>query len=235
MLRTALFRSRQFDAINLATLLLYGALTAASYLVVLQCELRLGYTAAAAGAALIPESAVFLLVSPLVGGIVAKVGTRGPMTAGILIVAAGLCWLSTARPGEEYAQSILPGALLLGLGIGLTVAPLTASVLAAVEDADLGEAAAINDAASRVGGVVVVALVPALLRAGDSHTLTQPLATGFQTAMLVMAALSAAAALISALFVDRSRPLLPRISAASPRVQACAISQPAVATPQPVL
>ena len=235
MLRTALFRSRQFDAINLATLLLYGALTAASYLVVLQCELRLGYTAAAAGAALIPESAVFLLVSPLVGGIVAKVGTRGPMTTGILIVAAGLCWLSTARPGEEYAQSILPGALLLGLGIGLTVAPLTASVLAAVEDADLGEAAAINDAASRVGGVVMVALVPALLRAGDSHTLTQPLATGFQTAMLVMAALSVAAALISALFVDRSRPLLPRISAASPRVQACAISQPAVSTPQPVL
>ena len=235
MLRTALFRSRQFDAINLATLLLYGALTAASYLVVLQCELRLGYTAAAAGAALIPESAVFLLVSPLVGGIVAKVGARGPMTAGIVIVAAGLCWLSTARPGEGYAQSILPGAVLWGLGIGLTVVPLTAGVLAAVEDADLGEAAAINDAASRVGGVVVVALVPALLGAGDSRTLVQPLASGFQTAMLVLAGLCAAAALISALFVDRCRPLLPRISVASPQVHACAISQPAVATPRPVL
>src|SRR3954453_15869516 len=79
MLRTVLFRSRQFDAINAATLLLYGALAAASYLVVLQCELQLGYSATRAGAPLIPESAVFLLVSPFVGGLVARVGIRWPM------------------------------------------------------------------------------------------------------------------------------------------------------------
>ncbi len=97
MLRTALFRSRQFDAINAATLLFYGALAAASYLVVLQCELRLGYSATEAGAALIPESAVFLLVSPLVGGLVARVGTRWPMAAGILLVAGGFGWLSAAH------------------------------------------------------------------------------------------------------------------------------------------
>ena len=174
MLRTALFRSRQFDAINAATLLFYGALAAASYLVVLQCELRLGYSATAAGAALIPESAVFLLVSPLVGGLVARVGTRWPMAAGILIVAGGFCWLSAARPGDAYAQAILPGAILWGLGIGLAVAPLTAGVLAAVDDSDLGEASAINDAASRVGGVVMVALVPALLGAGGAHSLGRP-------------------------------------------------------------
>ncbi|HVU92368.1 MAG TPA: MFS transporter, partial [Jatrophihabitans sp.] len=94
MLRVALFRSRQFDAINAATLLLYGALAAASYLVVLQCELRLGYSATAAGAALIPESAVFLVVSPLVGGLVARVGVRWPMAVGILLVAGGFAALS---------------------------------------------------------------------------------------------------------------------------------------------
>ena len=176
MLRTALFRSRQFDAINWATLLFYGALAAASYLVVLQCELRLGYSATEAGAALIPESAVFLLVSPLVGGLVARVGTRWPMAAGILIVAGGFGWLSTAQPGSPYAQAILPGAILWGLGIGLAVAPLTAGVLAAVDDSDLGEASAINDAASRVGGVVLVALVPALLGAGSAGGLGRPLA-----------------------------------------------------------
>ena len=135
--------------------------------VVLQCELRLGYSATEAGAALIPESVVFLLVSPFVGGLVARVGTRWPMAAGILVVAVGFGWLSTARPGDTYAQAILPGALLWGLGIGLTVAPLTAGVLAAVDDADLGEASAINDAASRVGGVVMVALVPVLLGVGS--------------------------------------------------------------------
>ncbi len=225
MLRTGLFRSRQFDAINAATLLFYGALAAASYLVVLECELRLGYSATEAGAALIPESVVFLLVSPFVGGLVAKVGTRWPMAAGILVVAAGFCWLSSAQPGDPYAEAILPGALLWGLGIGLAVAPLTAGVLAAVDDVDLGEASAINDAASRVGGVVMVALVPALLGAGAAHSLSQPLADGYQTAMLVMAALSVAAALITVLFVSHGRSLAAQFPAASPRVAACALPE----------
>ena len=117
MLRTALFRSRQFDAINAATLLFYGALAAASYLVVLQCQLQLGLQRhRRPGAALIPESAVFLLVSPFVGGLVARVGTRWPMAAGILVVAAGFAWLSAARARRPYVQAILPGAILWGLG-----------------------------------------------------------------------------------------------------------------------
>lgn len=226
MLRTELFRSRQFNAINVATVLFYGALAAASYLLVLQCELQLGYSATAAGAALIPESAVFLLVSPLVGGLVARVGTRWPMAAGILIVAAGFCWLSAASPGEPYVEAILPGAILWGLGIGLTVAPLTAGVLAAVDDTDLGEASAINDAASRVGGVVLVALVPVLLGAGSSRSLAQPLAANFQTAMLVMAGLSVVAAVVTVLFVSRGRAVMPQLPVATPRIHGCAAPEP---------
>ncbi|MFC6157303.1 MFS transporter [Kribbella jiaozuonensis] len=222
MLRTALFRIRQFVAINAATILFYGALSAASYLVVLQCQLRLGYSATEAGAALIPESAVFLLVSPFVGGLVARVGTRWPMAIGILIVAAGFAWLSAAEPGQSYAQAILPGALLWGLGIGLTVAPLTAGVLAAVDDADLGEASAINDAASRVGGVVLIALVPLLLGVGGSNELAGPLANRYQTAMLVMAALSVVAAVITLVFVASGRPATTRLPA-TPRVHGCAV------------
>ncbi|HEV7653525.1 MAG TPA: MFS transporter [Mycobacteriales bacterium] len=228
MLRTALFRSRQFDAINLATVLFYGALAAAGYLVVLQCELRLGYSASAAGAALIPESAVFLLVSPLVGGLVARFGTRWPMTAGILVVAAGFGLLSTASPGQPYVQAILPGALLWGLGIGLTVAPLTAGVLAAVDDSDLGEASAINDAASRFGGVVLIALVPVLLGVGGSRDLAQPLADNYRTAMLVMTGLSVLSAVIAALFVSGGGAALP-LAAATPRIHGCAAPQPAAA------
>ncbi|GAA1121775.1 MFS transporter [Kribbella jejuensis] len=222
MLRTALFRIRQFVAINAATILFYGALSAASYLVVLQCQLRLGYSATEAGAALIPESAVFLVVSPFVGGLVARVGIRWPMAAGILIVAGGFAWLSAASPGESYVQAILPGALLWGLGIGLTVAPLTAGVLAAVDDADLGEASAINDAASRVGGVVLIALVPALLGVGGSNDLVEPLARRYQTAMLVMAGLSVIAALITFTYVARGRPSATRLPA-TPRVHGCAV------------
>jgi EmrB/QacA subfamily drug resistance transporter len=222
MLRTALFRIRQFVAINAATILFYGALSAAGYLVVLQCQLRLGYSATEAGAALIPESAVFLLVSPFVGGLVARVGTRWPMAIGILIVAAGFAWLSAAQPGQSYVQAILPGALLWGLGIGLTVAPLTAGVLAAVDDADLGEASAINDAASRVGGVVLIALVPLLLGVGGSNELAGPLANRYRTAMLVMAALSVVAAVITMVFVASGRPAASRLPA-TPRVHGCAV------------
>ncbi|MGY2874344.1 EmrB/QacA subfamily drug resistance transporter [Marmoricola sp. URHA0025 HA25] len=227
MLRTTLFRSRQFDAINIATVLLYGALAAASYLIVLECELRLGYTATAAGAALIPESVVFLLVSPLVGGLVARVGTRVPMAVGILLVSGGFAWLSTAEPGTSYAQTILPGAILWGLGIGLTVAPLTAGVLAAVDDSDLGEATAINDAASRVGGVVMIALVPVLLGAGGARDLTESL-SHYPTAMLVMSGLCLAAAVVTVLFVSHGRVPIPQLPTATPRVSACALPVPAV-------
>ena len=222
MLRTALFRIRQFVAINAATVLFYGALSAASYLVVLQCQLQLGYSATEAGAALIPESVVFLLVSPFAGALVARVGVRWPMAAGILIVAGGFAWLSAASPGESYLSAILPGALLWGLGIGLTVAPLTAGVLAAVDDADLGEASAINDAASRVGGVVLIALVPALLGVGGSDDLVQPLGHRYQTAMLVMAALSVVAAVITLGYVARGRPPATQLPA-TPRVHGCAV------------
>ena len=111
-------------------------------------------------------------------------------------------WLSAAHPGEGYASAILPGALLWGLGVGVAVTPLTASVLAAVGDADLGEASGINDAASRIGGVVVIALVPALIGAVGGTSLTHALLHGYQPAMIVMAGLCLAAALVTALFVS---------------------------------
>jgi EmrB/QacA subfamily drug resistance transporter len=210
MLRLPLFASRQFDAINVMTVLLYGALYAAGYLVILQCELRLGYSAAQAGAALIPESAVFLLVAPVSGALVARIGPRWLMVAGILAIGAGFGWLSAAHPGESYAAAILPGALLWGLGSGLCVTPLTAAVLAAVSDADLGEASAINDATSRVGGIVLIALVPALIGATGGRSIGHALARGYQPAMIVLAALCAAAALVTALFVSDNRRAVPR-------------------------
>ena len=88
--------------------------------------------------------------------------------------------MSTAQAGSSYVTAILPGALLWGLGLGLAVTPLTAAVLAAVSDADLGEASAINDAASRLGGVIAIAAVPALVGATADTSLTDALASGYQ-------------------------------------------------------
>jgi EmrB/QacA subfamily drug resistance transporter len=213
MLRLSLFSSRQFDAINVVTLLFYGALTAAGYLLVVEFQLRLGYTATQAGAALIPVTLVFLVLAPLSGSLVSRIGPRWPMVAGILLVGVSQVWLAELHPGSGYASEVLPAALVRGLGLGLAVTPLTAAVLAAVGDADLGEASAINDAASRVGGVLAVALVPVLIGAGAGAGLADSLASGYEPAMIVIGGLCAAGALISLLFVSDKPGRAPRLAA----------------------
>jgi EmrB/QacA subfamily drug resistance transporter len=225
MLRLSLFASRQFDAINVTTVVFYGALSAASYLLILQCELQLGYSASQAGAVLIPQAAVFLAVSPLSGALVARVGPRWLMVAGILVVGAGFLWLSRAQRGDSYVEAILPSALLWGLGIGLAVTPLTAAVLAAVSDADLGEASAINDEASRLGGVLLIAVVPVLIGATGGHSLGHALQSGYRPAMIAIAAMCGAAAIITALFVSDRRTDAPRLAPPAPQ-HGCALPVP---------
>ena len=171
----------------------------------------------------VPESAIFLLISPLSGVLVSHVGPRWLMVSGILMVAASFIWLSGAQPGVSYAGAILPPTVLWGLGIGLTVTPLTAAVLAAVRDADLGEASAINDAASRLGGLILVALVPALIGATAGRSLDHALVHGYQPAMIALGGICVAAALIAAVFVADNRAAVPRLAAA-PRDHGCALS-----------
>lgn len=230
MLRLALFASRQFDAINVMTLVFYGALAAASYLVILQCELRLGYSAARAGAALIPESVVFGVLAPVSGAVVKRIGPRWMMTGGLAAVTVALYLLSGAHPGESYASAILPGVLLWGLGIGVAVTPLTAAVLAAVGDADLGEASGINDAASRIGGVVVIAVLPALIGATGGRGYASALTHGYRPAMLVMGGLCAVAAIVTAVFVTDNRAPAARIVPRAPEA-GCAPCIPEAAAP----
>src|SRR4029450_3766062 len=101
-------------------------------------------------------------------------GAPRAMTAGMLAIGAAFLWLAFA-PAGGYAVAILPGALLWGIGLGLTVSPLTAAVLAAVQDTDLGEASAISDVAARLGGAVLTALVPVLIGVGADQDLAAAL------------------------------------------------------------
>ena len=233
MLQLSLFASRQFSAINAATVVYYGALAAAGYLVVLWCQLALGYTAAQAGAVLIPSSVVFLALSPVSGALARRVGPRWLMTAGILATGAGFVWLGVAGPGT-YVETILPGALLWGVGLGLTVTPLTAAVLAAVDDDDLGEASAISDVAARLGGAVLVALVPVLIGLRAGGDLGGAVADGYRPAMVVLAVLCGVAAAISAVFVRDGRAedraaALPRFAPHAP-YHGCALPDPVAGT-----
>lgn len=223
MLKLALFASRPFTAINVATVAYYGALAAAAYLLVLQCQLVLGYSATEAGAVLIPSSVVFLVLSPVSGALVRRLGPRLLMSAGMVISAVAFLWLATAR--GSYAASILPGALLWGLGLGLTVTPLTAAVLAAVDDADLGAASAISDVAARLGGAVLTALVPVLIgvRAGDD--LAGALGTGFGPAMIVLAVLAVVAAVVVGAFDHDTRTAGPSFAPPAP-YHGCALPDP---------
>jgi EmrB/QacA subfamily drug resistance transporter len=213
MLRLSLFASRQFDAINVVTVLFYGALTAAGYLIVVQLQLHLGYSATQAGAALIPVTLVFLVLAPLSGTLVTRIGPRRPMVAGILLVGVSQVWLARLHPDSGYASAILPAALVRGVGLGLAVTPLTAAVLAAVGDADLGEASAINDAASRVGGVIALALVPVLIGVTAGGSLADTLASGYQPAMVAIGGLSAGGAVVAWLFVSDEPSVAPRMAA----------------------
>lgn len=223
MVRLSLFKSRQFDAINVTTVLFYGALAAGGYLLVLQCQLVLGYSAAQAGAVAIPNSILFLALSPVSGALVKRVGPRWLMVAGIVLVAAGFAWLSHAKAGDSYVSAILPGVLLQGLGLGLAVTPLTAAVLAAVDDADLGEASAVNDAAARVGAVLAVAAVPLLIGAGGGD-LGTALVDGFRPAMLMLAVLCLLGAAVTAVFVSDRRAVrpMPRLAPPAPH-HGCAL------------
>jgi uncharacterized membrane protein len=144
------------------------------------------------------------------------------MVAGMLTVAAAFVLLSRAQHGDGYTAAILPGTILLGLGDGLVATPLTAAVLAAAEDADLGEASAVNNAAAWVGGAIVIGVLPVLL---GSQTLSTAVANGYQPAMLVMAGLSVIAAAVSALYVS-NRPAKAAQMTPTPRVYGCSLPDP---------
>ncbi len=163
MLPLEVFRSRQFTGANLTTLAVYTGLGGATFLLVLQLQLVLGYSALEAGAALLPVTLLMLVLSARAGNLARRIGPRLPMTAGPLVVAAGLVLFSQVGAGSTYATSVLPGAVVFGLGLALTVAPLTSTVLASLDERHLGVGSGVNNAVARVAGLLAVALLPALV------------------------------------------------------------------------
>jgi EmrB/QacA subfamily drug resistance transporter len=184
MLPFSIFRSRQFSGANAATLLVYFALGGAMFFLVIELQRELGYSALEAGAALIPVTILLLLLSARAGALSARIGPRVPMTVGPLVAAAGLALTTAIGPGAAYATAVLPGIVVFGLGLSLTVAPLTTAVLAAVPSEHMGVGSAVNNAVARVAGLLAVALLPMVVR-GEDFT------DGFRRATWIAAALCA--------------------------------------------
>jgi EmrB/QacA subfamily drug resistance transporter len=202
MLPLSLFRSRQFTAANAATLAVYAALSGMMFLLVIYLQQVAGYSAVAAGAALVPVTALMLLFSARAGHLAERIGPRWPMTVGPLVMAGGMLLLLRLTPDGSYWTTVLPAVLVFGAGLTLTVAPLTATVLAGVPDRHSGVASAVNNALSRGAGLLAVAILPlAAGITGASYQDPAQFADGFRTAMVLTAGVVAVGGLLAAALV----------------------------------
>jgi len=228
MLPLDIFRRRQFTVANLVTFVVYGALGGSLFLLPIELQRVVGFSPVEAGAALLPFTVVMLLLSARAGRLAQRFGPRLPMAAGPVLAGAGFVLMVRIGPGSSYLTDVLPAVLVMSLGLTLTVAPLTATVLAAAGEENAGIASAINNDVARTAGLLAVALLPVAVGLTDT---AHPAAfsAGFHRAALVTAALCAAGGLLAA--VGIRNPAAPIGEA----LHNCPISAPALraASPQP--
>jgi EmrB/QacA subfamily drug resistance transporter len=171
MVPLALFRSRRFVGANLLTLLLYMALGGALFFLPFALIRIQGWSAAAAGAALLPFSIIMGTLSGAAGLLADRIGARLPLTAGPLIAAAGLALFARAGSPTSYWTGVLPAVLVLAAGMTLSVAPLTSTVMAAAGTGQTGIASGVNNAVARVAGLLAVAVLSLVFSAAFDHAL----------------------------------------------------------------
>jgi len=188
MVPLSVFRSARFSGANVLTLLLYFALTGVLFQLPFLLIGTHGYSASAAGAALLPVSLLLGGLSRSAGRLAERVGPRPPLVSGPLLAAAGFLLLGMRAGDPRYWTGVLPGMLALAGGMTLAVAPLTAAVMAAVPDGQAGVASGINNAVARVAGLLAVSVLGILAAdAGDA-------VAGFRHVAYASAACAAAAA-----------------------------------------
>ncbi|WP_435831660.1 MFS transporter [Catellatospora methionotrophica] len=201
MMPLRLFSSRVFSVLNLYTVLAYGAFGGFFFLLVIYLQTGLGYDALEAGLATLPMTLVMLVGSELSGAAATKFGPKVQLTIGPLCCAAGMMLVRGITPGVNYWTGILPGVLIFGVGLTLLVAPLTASVLSAVEVRFAGVASGVNNTAARAGSLLAVAALPLVVGlSGEEYENGAALGVAFYDAGMWCAGAMVVAAVL-ALFV----------------------------------
>ena len=208
MLPLDIFRSAQFRAANLVTITVYAALGGVFFLLTLQLQQVLGYSALEAGAATLPITLLMLALSARSGALAARIGPRLQMTVGPLLVAVGILLMTRIEPGVSYEAGVLPAVVIVGLGLATTVAPLTSTALGSVDDRHAGVASGVNTTVSRAAQLAAVAVLPvAVGLTGDDFLRPDVFADGFRAAMLIMSVVAAVGGLIAWATVRNPEPV----------------------------
>src|SRR5215210_8530981 len=176
MLPLGIFRTRNFSAGNVETLTMYAGLGVVFFLLVIYLQQVAGYSALEAGLATMPTTIVMFLLSRRFGALADRRGPRLFMGVGPLVAAAGLLLFLRMDADVDFASDLLPALAVFSLGLSMTVAPLTATVLAAADESNAGIASAVNNAIARVAGLLATAAVGAVIAAQFGATLDDRLA-----------------------------------------------------------
>ncbi|MBC7401974.1 MAG: MFS transporter [Microbacteriaceae bacterium] len=202
MVPLALFAVRNFAWGNLTTTFVYGAISLGGFLLVVFLQQVAGYPATLAGLATLPVTIISILLSSRIGALAGRYGPRVFMTVGPLIAAVGFILYVFAGAHPFYWTQILPGVILFGFGMTITVAPLTSAILGAIDERQAGIGSAINNAVSRVAGLVAIAFVGLIVG-------PQLGVAGFQRGMLVTAVLLVLGGVTSCIGIRNSVPKAP--------------------------
>lgn len=204
MMPLDVWRSRLFASVNALTFVVYAALSIFMFILPLRLIVGSGLSATASAAALLPIVVELFALSRWTGMWASRAGPRIPLLIGACFIAVGFALLA-ALGGQDYWRDFFPGIVVLGLGMAMMVAPLTASVMAALGDARAGLASGINNAVARTAGLAGVSAV-ALIAGARTQV---ELAAAFPQVMVAASALAACGAIVAGLFVrgEASRPL----------------------------
>lgn len=195
MLPLGLFSVRNFSVGNVATFFIYAALSLQGFLLVIFLQQVAEFSATTAGLASIPITFMMLFLSSRFGALSGKYGPRLFMAIGPIIAGLGTLWMLTVSLPTNYWTQLLPGIIVFGLGLSITVAPLTSAILGSIKSAQAGIGSAVNNAVSRIAGLLAVAVIGIII--GTSIDLN-----GFHAGMLVCAILLIVGGIISAIGIQ---------------------------------
>ena len=199
MLPLGVFRARQFSAANAVTFVVYGALGGTLFLVPVELQLVVHYTALESGLALLPITAFMLVLSARSGRLASRIGPRLQMSVGPIVVGAGLVMLTRATHSGSYFTMVLPAVLVFGVGLTITVAPLTSTAMSAAPAEHAGIASAVNNAVARAAALIAVTVLPLLAGlTGAAALRPHHFATGFRVATIIGGCTCAAGGLLAA-------------------------------------